>query len=116
MRLYEIYFLIVSIELFYSKRNNSTIRLHRLELQGFRNYGQLQLELTEKRSLIIGPNGIGKSNLLEAVEILGSLRSHRSSSDGDLINWNLNQALIRATVNDREIIELQLKRIDDPDG
>jgi DNA replication and repair protein RecF len=51
------------------------------------------LELTESRLLVIGPNGIGKSNLLEAVELLGSLRSHRCSQDRDLIQWDSPMAL-----------------------
>ncbi len=66
--------------------------------------------MTDKRLLIIGPNGIGKSNLLEAVELLGSLRSHRCSSDQDLIQWDQPQALIRAKANEHEILELELRR------
>ncbi len=68
------------------------------------------MKLTEKRLLVIGPNGIGKSNLLEAVELLGSLRSHRSSNDKDLINWDENSALLRATANDAERLQLELRR------
>ena len=59
---------------------------------------------------MIGPNGAGKSNLLEAVELLGSLRSHRSSSDQDLINWEKNSALLRAVANDSEQLQLELRR------
>ena len=62
------------------------IRLQTLQLQGFRNHSQLLVELEQPRLLVIGPNGIGKSNLLEAVELLGSLRSHRCSQDRDLIH------------------------------
>ena len=60
--------------------------------------------------LIIGANGIGKSNLLEAVELLGSLRSHRSSSDQDLINWNVDKALLKAIANENEKLELEFRR------
>ena len=66
--------------------------------------------LTEKRLLVIGPNGAGKSNLLEAVELLGSLRSHRSSSDQDLISWDQSRALLRATANHSEQLQLELRR------
>ncbi len=45
--------------------------------------------------LVIGSNGEGKSNLLEAVELLGSLRSHRCSSDRDLIQQGQATALVR---------------------
>ncbi len=85
------------------------IRFHHLEIQGFRNYIRLQLEISEKRLLIVGPNGIGKSNLLEAIELLGSLRSHRSSRDQDLIHWEKPRACLRAVTTD-ETIELELRR------
>ncbi|WP_041391247.1 DNA replication/repair protein RecF [Prochlorococcus marinus] len=68
------------------------------------------MELTEKRLLVIGPNGIGKSNLLEAVELLGSLRSHRASSDQDLIHWEEKSALLRAITEDEDKIELELRK------
>jgi recombinational DNA repair ATPase RecF len=47
---------------------------------------------------VIGSNGVGKSNLLESVELLGSLRSHRSSQDGDLIHWDANRALLEGNL------------------
>ena len=61
----------------------------------------------EKRLLVIGPNGVGKSNLLESVELLGSLRSHRSSSDQDLIHWNNDSAIVRAKTSDDENLSLE---------
>ena len=59
---------------------------------------------------MIGSNGVGKSNLLESVELLGSLRSHRSSQDGDLIHWDASRALLRATCADQQTLELELRR------
>ena len=73
------------------RRPQRPIRLHRLELRQFRNYGALSLTLEAPRLLVIGRNGEGKSNLLEAVELLGSLRSHRCSSDRDLIRQGERQ-------------------------
>ncbi len=66
--------------------------------------------LTEKRLLIIGRNGAGKSNLLEAVEVLGSLRSHRSGNDQDLINWGEKRAVLRAVADNQDNLELELRR------
>ena len=87
------------------------MRLHKLQLRGFRNHQQLELALTEPRLLVIGPNGIGKSNLLEAVELLGSLRSHRCSHDRDLIQWDQPRALLQAFVGEeRDHLELELRR------
>ena len=86
------------------------IRLQTLQLQGFRNHDQLVVELEQPRLLVVGPNGIGKSNLLEAVELLGSLRSHRCSQDRDLIQWDEPRALLRAGLDDGDRIELELRR------
>tara|TARA_Y100001968_G_scaffold56167_1_gene47388 strand:+ start:15458 stop:16516 length:1059 start_codon:yes stop_codon:yes gene_type:complete len=66
--------------------------------------------LAENRLLVIGSNGIGKSNLLEAVELIGTLRSHRSSRDQDLIYWDENCAMIRALANDEETLSLEFRR------
>ncbi len=65
----------------------------------------------EKRLLVIGPNGVGKSNLLESVELLGSLRSHRSSSDQDLIHWNNDSAIIRAKTSNDENLSLEFRKV-----
>ena len=79
-------------------------------MQGFRNQSHLQLELTHPRLLVIGSNGIGKSNLLEAVELLGTLRSHRCSHDRDLIQWTASQATLRAELQEGDRLELHLRR------
>ncbi len=76
----------------------------------FRSYRRLKLQFTDKRLLVIGPNGVGKSNLLESVELLGSLRSHRSSSDQDLIHWSNDSAIVRATTSDDEYLSLELRK------
>lgn len=59
---------------------------------------------------MIGPNGEGKSNLLEAVELLGSLRSHRTSSDRDLIEQGCREGCVRGHTGDDDQIQLVLRR------
>jgi len=59
---------------------------------------------------VIGRNGVGKSNLLEAVELLGSLRSHRASQDQDLIHWDQSRAVLRAMAAEQDQLELELRR------
>jgi DNA replication and repair protein RecF len=86
------------------------IRLHRLELLNFRNIAGLSLALTEPRLLVIGRNGEGKSNLLEAVELLTSLRSHRCSSDGDLIRHGESGSRLWAAGDEGDTWELRLRR------
>lgn len=57
----------------------------RLQLAGFRNYAQADLRLDRGLNLVVGGNAQGKSNLLEAVYLLSTLRSSRASSDADLV-------------------------------
>jgi DNA replication and repair protein RecF len=59
---------------------------------------------------VIGRNGEGKSNLLEAVELLGSLRSHRCGADRDLIRHGQRQALITADCSGGDHLALELRR------
>jgi DNA replication and repair protein RecF len=87
-----------------------TIRLQRLELLHFRNIAGLSLELTQPRLLVIGRNGEGKSNLLEAVELLTSLRSHRCSQDRDLIRHGCEGSRLWAGDDEGDGWELRLRR------
>jgi DNA replication and repair protein RecF len=59
--------------------------LQSLHLRQFRNYGDQEVEFSAPKTILVGDNAQGKSNLLEAVELLSSLRSHRTSRDRDLI-------------------------------
>ena len=59
--------------------------LKTLHLRNFRNYPDQQVEFSAAKTILVGNNAQGKSNLLEAVELMSSLRSHRTSRDRDLI-------------------------------
>jgi DNA replication and repair protein RecF len=87
------------------------MRLQRLELQQFRNMESLRLQLHAPRLIVVGANGEGKSNLLESVELLTSLRSHRCGSDRDLIRRGQGSGQIRATTAEGDALELQLRRV-----
>lgn len=91
-------------------RRPGPIRLHRLELLRFRNYVALDLHLTSPRLLVIGDNGEGKSNLLEAVELLGSLRSHRCSRDRDMIQQGEKESRLSGWCGEGERLDLELRR------
>ncbi len=87
-----------------------TIRLHRLDLRHFRNIDGLQLTLEAPRLLVIGSNGQGKSNLLEGVELLTSLRSHRCSVDRDLIGHGHPFSRLGALTDEADSLQLELRR------
>jgi len=59
--------------------------LKKLHLRSFRNYLDRQVEFTARKTILVGNNAQGKSNLLEAVELLATLKSHRSSRDRELV-------------------------------
>jgi DNA replication and repair protein RecF len=61
--------------------------LKRLALTNFRSYARLGLELPPGIVVFHGPNGQGKTNLLEAVHVLATTKSPRAGSDRELINW-----------------------------
>lgn len=63
------------------------MRISHLSLSNFRNYGRLDLPLPAGRLLFLGDNAQGKTNLLEAVHLLSTMRSLRVSTDAELIRW-----------------------------
>ena len=60
--------------------------------------------------IVIGQNGVGKSNLLESVELLSSLRSYRSNRNQDLIYWDQEKASLTAIIEDDQKLSLELNR------
>lgn len=72
--------------------------LKSLRLRSFRNYVDRQIEFTAKKTILVGNNAQGKSNLLEAVELLASLKSHRTSRDRELVLDSATIGQINATV------------------
>jgi DNA replication and repair protein RecF len=83
--------------------------LEQLHLQNFRNYQDQFVVLGAPKTILVGANAQGKSNLLEAVELLSTLRSHRTSRDRDLILDGESVGQISAQlVRDSGSIDLRL--------
>ncbi len=59
--------------------------LQELHLRHFRNYTEQQVNFHTQKTILVGNNAQGKSNLLEAIELLSTLKSHRSAKDQDLV-------------------------------
>jgi len=64
--------------------------LKRLKLNNYRNYKNLDFEFSKNKTLFVGKNAQGKTNLLEAVYYLSSLDSNRIKKDKELINFDSN--------------------------
>ncbi len=92
--------------------------LSKLLLQSFRSYPQQLIEFDSNLNLLLGPNGSGKTNILEAIFLLAAGKSFRSSSQSKLINWSNYFSSVRAKlVNDRnETSEIEVKLIKDQTG
>ncbi|GAA3878878.1 DNA replication/repair protein RecF [Leifsonia kafniensis] len=89
------------------------MRVTHLSLTDFRNYQQADVPFSPGSNLIVGRNGQGKTNLVEALGYLSTLGSHRVSNDKAMIRAGLDAAIIRAKLeyNGREILaEVQLNR------
>ncbi|MGW5573637.1 DNA replication/repair protein RecF [Nocardia thailandica] len=69
-----------------------------LSVRDFRSWEQADLELSPGRTVLVGSNGNGKTNLVEAVGYLSTLGSHRVAADAPLIRTGASRARIGATV------------------
>src|SRR5215218_3978232 len=88
------------------------MRLERLEVVDFRNHDRAAVELPAGVSALVGPNGVGKTNLLEAVGYLATLGSHRVGQDASLIRAGAASAVIRAAVRRagrRLLVDVELR-------
>lgn len=89
------------------------MRVTHLSLTDFRNYATAQTQFVPGPNLIVGRNGQGKTNLVEALGFLSTLGSHRVSTDKAMIRAGQDSGIIRARLeyNGRDILaEVQLNR------
>ncbi|WP_069790806.1 DNA replication/repair protein RecF [Cyanobacterium sp. IPPAS B-1200] len=75
--------------------------LEQLYLQHFRNYIQEEIKFTNNKIILLGDNAQGKSNILESVELLSTLKSHRSTKDLELVYHDRLYGQIKATVKNK---------------
>lgn len=69
-----------------------------IELKNFRNYENLNISLDKGTNIFYGDNAQGKTNILEAVYLSGTTKSHKGSRDRDMIRFGEDEAHIRTTV------------------
>ncbi|KOG82902.1 recombinase RecF, partial [Streptomyces varsoviensis] len=82
-----------------------------LSLADFRSYARVEVPLDPGVTVFVGPNGQGKTNLVEAVGYLATLGSHRVSSDAPLVRAGAERAIVRAQVvqgERQQLVELEL--------
>jgi DNA replication and repair protein RecF len=97
----------------FERRRERNVYVARLSLTDYRNYARAELDLGPGATVLVGRNGQGKTNLVEAIGYLATLGSHRVTGDQALIRAGADAAIVRAllTHGDRELlVELQLNR------
>ncbi len=84
-----------------------------MQLKDFRNYEELSLELSPGINIFYGNNAQGKTNILEAMYLCSTTRSHKGSRDRDMIRFGSDQAHLRMEIVRDDIkhrIDMHLRR------
>ncbi|TFE01430.1 DNA replication/repair protein RecF [Jeotgalibacillus salarius] len=74
------------------------MHIEQLKLTHYRNYEGLTLSFDNNVNVILGENAQGKTNVMESIYVLAMAKSHRTSNDKDLIQWNEEYAKIEGRV------------------
>lgn len=77
------------------------MQISSLKLLNFRNYESLDLKFSKKTNLIYGNNGMGKTNIIEAIYMLSLTKTFRSSNDNIVIKKGKNIAKIEGIIKDK---------------
>jgi DNA replication and repair protein RecF len=83
-----------------------------LELVDFRSYERVVVEFGPGACVLVGPNGVGKTNLVEALAYVATLESHRVATDAPLVRFGASRAVVRCAVvhEERELlVELSIE-------
>ena len=70
------------------------LKITRLELRDFRSYGKFELEPDDALTILVGPNAAGKTNIVEAVQLVTAADSFRRPQWADLVRWGERQASV----------------------
>ena len=84
-----------------------------LELKNFRNYEDLSIVLDPGTNILYGDNAQGKTNVLEAIYLCGTTKSHRGSKDKEMIRFDQDESHIRMMVKKDGVshkIDMHLKK------
>lgn len=82
------------------------MKIQNLKLLNYRNCKDIELDLDAKKILIIGKNAQGKTNILESIYFLSTLKSQRTSNNLELINFDEKSVEISANIKKNTEIEL----------
>ena len=87
--------------------------LKSVELNNFRNYESLHMELDSGTNILYGDNAQGKTNILESIYVSGTTKSHKGSKDREMIRFGCEESHIRTIVEKGGVdyqIDIHLKK------
>ena len=70
-----------------------------IELADYRNYDSLNLQFDKGTNILYGDNAQGKTNILEAIYVAATTKSHRGSKDREIVNFGKEEAHISTLVS-----------------
>ncbi len=84
-----------------------------IDLQNFRNYELANIEFDKATNILYGDNAQGKTNILEAIFVAGTTKSHKGSKDFEMISFDQNESHIKAIIEKKGIdyrIDMHIKK------
>jgi DNA replication and repair protein RecF len=89
--------------------------IQELTVKNFRNYSNLRITFSPEINFIIGDNGVGKTNILEAISVASNIKTFRNIHDSEIIRWNENSyyCSVNAGDNDDRVFEVGCSVVSD---
>ncbi len=84
-----------------------------IELKNYRNYDELHMEFDPGTNILYGNNAQGKTNILEAVYVCCTTKSHRGSKDREMIHFHQDESHIKLQIRKKDVpyrIDMHLKK------
>lgn len=84
-----------------------------IELKNYRNYDELHMEFSPGTNILYGNNAQGKTNILEAVYVCCTTKSHRGSKDREMIHFHEDESHIKLNIRKNDVpyrIDMHLKK------
>lgn len=84
-----------------------------IKLENFRNYNSLDISFRDGTNILYGDNAQGKTNILEAIYLSGTTKSHKASKDREIIKFNNDESHIRTIILKNSIeykIDIHLRK------
>ncbi len=84
-----------------------------IELQNYRNYDELHMEFSPGTNILYGNNAQGKTNILEAIYVCCTTKSHRGSKDREMIHFHEDESHIKLFIRKNDVphrIDMHLKK------